>query len=148
MAGTTPQDRKLRARQAYGFFYLRPEEESGALSAAKRPVRAKRSAYEEYLGTTVVDEMLDVSSLEAFLENMHYYIERDGEGRIISLLRADDPPINPALDYRVLREVASHVLGAELVFANEFGDGWEWKADGDELCHREGHVTVESKGTD
>lgn len=141
-----PPDRELRARQAYGFFYLRVEEETGALSSAKRPVRSRKEDYEAYLGTTIVSKMLEASSLEGFLEHMHYRVNRDGEGRIISLLRQDDALINPALDYRVLKELATYVLGAELVFANEFGDGWEWKADGDVLRHCSGHLTVEPKG--
>lgn len=145
MSSAVPDDREIDARQAYGFFYLRPEEESSALSLGKRPIRDQQAAYEEYLGASVVREMLEASSLEEFLQAMHYDIGRDGEGRIVSLLRRDDPPINPALDYKVLKELATNVLGAEMVFSNEFGDGWEWKADGDALTHRPGHVTVEPK---
>ncbi len=147
MPADVPTDRRVDARQAYGFFYLRPEEESSALSLAKRPLRSQKEAYEEYLGANIVDEMLETSSLQEFLQHMHYRIQRDGEGRIVCLLRRDNPPINPALDYEVLKELATCVLGAELVFANEFGDGWAWKADGDALTHCSGHVTVEPKSS-
>lgn len=142
---STPHDEKVHVRQAYGFFYMRPESEADALAAAKRPLRSDREAYEEYLGPAVVAAMLDASSLEAFLRQMHYVLTRDGEGRIISLLRRDEPAMIPVLDYQVLGGAASYASGVELVFANFFGDGWAWKAEGDELCHRSGHVTVEPK---
>lgn len=141
----TPPNREVWARQAYGFFYLRPEDESSALAAAKRPLRSSRGAYEEYLGVEIVEKMLEASALETFLQYLQYRIERDGEGRIISILRRDETAVNPALDHQVLKEMATYALGAELVFANEFGDGWEWKADGNALRHRSGHVTVTSK---
>ena len=140
---STPLNCEVHVRQAYGFFYLRPENEPGALAAAKRPLRDKRGAYEEYLGPPAAGAMLGASSLEAFLEEMHYALTRDGEGRIISLLRRDGPAMIPLLDYYVLSGVASHADGAALVFSNAFGDGWEWKAEGKGLVHRPGHVTVE-----
>ena len=117
-----PSNDKRHARQAYGFFYMRPEKEHDALMAAKRALRTNRNAFNDYLSPSTVGKMSSTSSLEAFLQHMHYGLTRDGEGRIISLLRRDEPAIIPALDYRVLEAMASYADGAELVFANEFGD--------------------------
>jgi hypothetical protein len=134
----TPQDQKMYVRQAYGFFYLRPEHEADALEAAHAVLQGHHLAYSDYLGKMAADAAASAASLEA----LHFEVTRDGEGRIVNLLRRDGPAMIPILDHQVLEAMAPYVDGAELVFTNAFGDGWEWKAGDGRLLHQAGRVTV------
>lgn len=146
MSRDTPPKHKVNARQAYGFFYLQPEREADALDAARRVVRERRGSFENLLGTPETEALLRAGAFEEFAARWGYAARRDGEGRIIHLVRRERPEIGadvvPFLDHVILEAVAPYVDGAELVFANPFGDGWAWRIEDGALRYRRGRVTV------
>ena len=135
-------EREVYARQAFGFFYLRPEEESGALAAAQRALGSDEEAFRSYAGEAEISAALAATTLEELLEPLHYDLGRDGEGRVVHLLRRDGPPMVPALDAKVIGTLAAYAEGTTLVFATPFGKGWEWSFREGRLQQRSGRVGV------
>ncbi len=148
MPRDAPPKYAVNARQAYGFFYLQPEREADALDAARRAVRENRDSFENFLGTPETEALLRAGAFEGFAGQWGYAARRDGEGRIIHLVRPGEAEVVPFLDHVILEAIAPHVDGAELVFANPFGDGWEWRIEDDALRYRSGRVAVVTASPD
>lgn len=138
----TFRGKEVYVRQAFGFFYLQPEEEASALEAAQRAVGSGEAAFAHYVGEAEVETMLGATTLAGFLEPLHYDLTRDGEGRVTNLLRRDGPAMRPSLDAEVIGAAAAYAAAATLVFATPFGDGWEWTFQDGRLQQFSGRVGV------